>query len=212
MANLNREKRRILLVEDDEYDQGLVAFKLQEYKLTFSSDFDEGLSLARLGYFDLYMLDNWLPGGSGIGLCRRIREFDPHTPILFYSAAAYDRDIEAALRAGAQAYFVKPVNHDNLEQMVARLTSRTGVRDSEALLAEIAIVREELATQFNKHVERMESAKEKRLRAKEKLLRDKALIAFIAAGGTRGEFARQWPSVLIQEVRGQQNSDAASDH
>ncbi|HEU0185694.1 MAG TPA: hypothetical protein VFS27_10305, partial [Blastocatellia bacterium] len=123
------------------------------------------------------------------------------TPILFYSAAAYDRDIAEALRAGAQAYLVKPVDLDNLEQMIERMTGRTGVRDSEAWLAEIAVVREELTTQFYKRVERMESAKEKRLRAKEKILREIAQRAFLDAGGTRGEFARGWPSVFIEEVR-----------
>src|SRR5262249_5781742 len=91
--------------------------------LTFARDFNGGLRLARRGYFDLYILDNWLPDGSGIGLCRNIREFDPHTPILFYSAAAYEYDIQEALRSGAQAYLVKPVKFDDLERAVARLTS-----------------------------------------------------------------------------------------
>jgi len=58
---------------------------LEELKLTFAGAFDDWLRLARQGYFDLYILDNWLPDGSGIGLRRAIREFDPHTPILFYS-------------------------------------------------------------------------------------------------------------------------------
>jgi hypothetical protein len=88
----------------------------------------------------------------------------------------------------------------NLTERVSLIT-RTGVRDSEAWLAEIAVVREELATRFNKHVERMESAKEKRLRAKEKLMRLNAEKAFLSAGGTRGEFARLWPSVFTEEVR-----------
>jgi DNA-binding response OmpR family regulator len=207
MTNLNRKRKHILLVEDMDDDREIVQIQLREYKITHAHDFDEGLRMARQGYFDLYMLDNWLPGGSGIRLCRRIREFDPHTPILFYSAAAYERDIEEALRAGAQAYLVKPVNLDNLEQMVARLTCRTSVKDSEAWLAEIAVVREELATRFNKHVERMEKAKEKRLRAKEKLMRRKAEEVFLAAGGTRGEFARNWPSVFTEEVRSRRDSE-----
>jgi two-component system, NarL family, response regulator DevR len=68
-------------------------------------------------------LDNWLPDGTGVELCRLIREFDPHNPILFYSAAGYARDIEDALSAGAQAYLVKPVSLDELKQAVAQLTS-----------------------------------------------------------------------------------------
>jgi DNA-binding response OmpR family regulator len=111
------------MVEDHEDDWDIVAFNLREYSLAFARDFDEGLRLAWRRCFDLYILDNWLPDGSGIGLCRLIREFDPRTPILFYSAAAYARDIWEALRAGAQEYLVKPVSPDSLAQTVARLTS-----------------------------------------------------------------------------------------
>jgi DNA-binding response OmpR family regulator len=33
----------------------------------------------------LYLLDLWLPGGSGLELCRRIRAVDQQTPILFFT-------------------------------------------------------------------------------------------------------------------------------
>jgi CheY-like chemotaxis protein len=123
MVNSNRERKRILLVEDQEDAWEIAAYNLVEHALFYARDFDEGLLAARRGYFDLYILDNWLPDGSGVGLCRAIREFDPHTPILFYSAAAYERDIEDALRAGAQDYLIKPVIPDELKQAVARLIS-----------------------------------------------------------------------------------------
>jgi DNA-binding response OmpR family regulator len=199
-ANSNGKIKRILMVEDQEDAWEMVAFKLPEYELTFARDFDEGLRLARRRYFDLYILDNWLPGGFGIGLCRLIREFDPHTPILFYSAAAYARDIGEALRSGAQAYLVKPVIPNDLEQAVTRLISRDP-KDSVAWRAEIAAIREELAIRRTENVELKASAREKRLRAEEKLMRLKAERAFLDAGGTRGEFARRWPSVFIDEVR-----------
>lgn len=81
------------------------------------------MRLAQHQDFDLYILDNWLPDKSGVELCRAIRAFDLYTPILFYSAAAYERDIEEAIRAGAQDYLVKPVSLDKLRQAVAQLIS-----------------------------------------------------------------------------------------
>jgi DNA-binding response OmpR family regulator len=123
MANSSIGRKRILMVEDHEDDWDIVAFNLREYSLAFARDFDEGLRLAWRRCFDLYILDNWLPDGSGIGLCRIIRDFDHRTPILFYSAAAYEGDIQEALRSGAQAYLVKPVSLDDLERTVVRLIS-----------------------------------------------------------------------------------------
>jgi DNA-binding response OmpR family regulator len=123
MANLDKEKKRILLVEDEEDAKELVAFTLTEYTLVCAGDFREGMRLARREHFDLYILDSWLPDRSGFELCRRIREFNQRTPILFCSAAAYARDIREAIRAGAQEYLVKPVIPDELRQVVARLIS-----------------------------------------------------------------------------------------
>src|SRR5262245_1635260 len=195
MMNSNRERKRILLVEDEEDARELAALTLAEYTLICARGFDEGLFAARRGYFDLYILDNWLPSGSGVEMCRLIREFDPHTPILFCSAAAYVRDIREAFHAGASDYLVKPVLPDELRQAVAQLLSVPPVTAFEARRAESAAVREELAIRQTENIERIERAKKKYLHARVKTIRLKAEMAFLKAGGTRGAFAREWLSV-----------------
>jgi len=201
MATPHLDRKRILLVEDHIDNWGLVELNLAEYMVICASDFNEGLRLARQRYFDLYILDNWLPDRSGVELCRLIREFDPHTPILFYSAAGYARDTLEAMRAGAQGYIVKPVSFCELRQAVTQLISVTGEKGFDARRAEIAAIREELAIRRMENAERIEKAKEKRLRSEKKALRLKAQMAFLSAGGARGDFARQWPSVFIEEAR-----------
>jgi CheY-like chemotaxis protein len=47
----------------------------------------QALSMIQTERFDLYLLDGWLPGLDGFELCRQLRAFDPHTPILFFSGA-----------------------------------------------------------------------------------------------------------------------------
>jgi DNA-binding response OmpR family regulator len=202
MVNSNRERKRILLVEDQEDAWEIAAYNLGEYALFYAHDFDEGLLAARRSYFDLYILDSWLPDGSGVGLCRAIREFDPHTPILFYTAAAYERDIEDALRAGAQDYLIKPVIPDELKQAVARLISVAPETAFEARRVEIAAIREELAIRRTENIELIERAKKKYLYARVKAIRLRAEMAFLAAGGTRGAFAREWLPVFLEELCG----------
>jgi DNA-binding response OmpR family regulator len=209
MVNSNRERKRILLVEDNQDAREIVAFNLEEYTVICACDFAEGLRLARRGYFDIYILDNWIPGGSGLELCRRIREFDPHTPILFYSACAYSHDLQAAFSAGAQKYLVKPVRFRDMTRTVDQLISVQSEKAFEARRAESVAIREELAIRRMETAELKEKAKAKHLRAEEKALRLKAEMAYLAAGGTRGDFAREWPSVFTEKVRGQRRSNTA---
>jgi DNA-binding response OmpR family regulator len=125
MSTLSRT--RILITEDDPDTRALLEFLLDGagHDVTSTSSFEEALSAARVGTFDLYLLDNWLATASGIELCERLREFDGRTPILFCSGAAYEKDKENALRAGAQGYLVKPVDSDVLIAEVSRLIAGT---------------------------------------------------------------------------------------
>jgi DNA-binding response OmpR family regulator len=115
----------ILYVEDDEDTRELVTYVLAQrhYKVTLAANADDALMLARTRNFDLYVIDNWMSGGSGVDLCKKLREFDTWTPILFYSGAAFERDKQEAFAAGAQGYLVKPTGPDDLIAEVSRIVS-----------------------------------------------------------------------------------------
>src|ERR1700750_203974 len=114
---------QILVTEDHADTRELLAFVLAQTncKGILADNTDQALYLAQTNSFDLYLLDNWIVGGSGIVLCKKLRELDSTTPILFYSGAAYERDKQEAFASGAQAYLVKPVDIDELVETVRRL-------------------------------------------------------------------------------------------
>lgn len=115
--------RRILYIEDHEDTRELVTLLLAQksYEVITGATIETGVELAGAGEFDLYLLDSWLPDGSGLELCKQIRQFDKTTPIIFYSAAAYATDSDLALKCGAQAYLVKPSQPSELCDLVTRL-------------------------------------------------------------------------------------------
>ena len=106
----------ILCIDDDLDTCELIAFSLTRsgYQVEKAHSVGEALSKARQEQFVLYSIDSRLPDGSGVDLCKHIRQFDPHTPILFFSAAAFPDEIQSAMSAGAQAYLVKPTDLDEL--------------------------------------------------------------------------------------------------
>ena len=105
-------KSKILLVEDHEDTSDLMVLLLNQlnYDVVTTTSVAEALSLAESANFDLFVLDSLLTDGTGTELCKRIRQRDSSTPILFYSARAYEQDKDEALLAGAQKYLVKPVD------------------------------------------------------------------------------------------------------
>jgi two-component system OmpR family response regulator len=114
---------RVLYIEDHDDTRELVTLVLEQksYEVVTGSTIQSGVDLAQSQDFDLYLLDSWLPDGSGLDLCRQIREFDKATPIVFYSAAAYEMDRNEALDSGAQAYLVKPSPPSELCSLVTSL-------------------------------------------------------------------------------------------
>ena len=114
---------RVLYIEDHEDTRELVTLVLEQrsYEVVTGATIETGVALAGSQQFDLYLLDSWLPDGSGLDLCRQIREFDKATPILFYSAAAYEIDRAEAIESGAQAYLVKPSQPSELAHLVTSL-------------------------------------------------------------------------------------------
>ena len=116
---------RVLFIEDDADTRELVSFVLrrENYEVVLAADSKEALSAAVEMSFELYLIDNWLPGESGVDLCKRLRQFDRRTPILFYSGAAYEQDKRAAFAAGAQGYLTKPIELGELVEEVSHLIS-----------------------------------------------------------------------------------------
>jgi len=118
-----RPTRRVLCVEDDEETCNMLCglLGLINCETMTAANTKDALEKIATERFDLYLLDNWLPGGSGVELCRKIRETDSSTPIVFYSGAALDSEREEALAAGAQAYLIKPLDVAALVETIKNL-------------------------------------------------------------------------------------------
>ena len=114
-------RRRILCIEDDADTCELLAAWLGLYncQVTSAPTMARGVELAQQETFDLYLIDSRLPDGTGVEVCNRIRIFDPHTPILFWSGD--DDGDNHAYVAGAQAFIAKPIDPDPFMKTVERL-------------------------------------------------------------------------------------------
>ncbi len=117
-------KKRILVVEDNQDLRELITQMLisQDYDVLGAKSGEEALDLIRLQRFDLILLDQMLPGMSGMGILKHLRSAKDcqlkNLPVVMVSAKALIDDIDAALLAGASAYLVKPFRSESLKATI----------------------------------------------------------------------------------------------
>ena len=118
---------RILCTDDDADTREMLTILLESfgYEVVCPADSTLALELMRGLHFDLCLVDNWMPGLSGLDLTLKIREFNKTVPILFYSGAVQGNSRQQALDAGAQGYLFKPVDPDELIQTINGLIDKS---------------------------------------------------------------------------------------
>ena len=119
--NKTSSLKRVLCVEDDRDTCEILRFVMTEYEFTAVHSVAEAEELIASTSFDLYVLDNWLPDGSGTELCEKIRQTKAITPIIFTSAISQRHEVDRAMEAGATRYLVKPYEPETLIQAVKEL-------------------------------------------------------------------------------------------
>jgi CheY-like chemotaxis protein len=116
-------KGNILYAEDHDDTREMMVYLLESagFQVTAVNTGEKTYELARQNHYDLILLNHTFPDMSGVSTCVAIRESDPHIPILFYSTRAFRKEIDQAMKAGASAYLVKPVDLLNVAECAARL-------------------------------------------------------------------------------------------
>ena len=113
----------ILLVDDEKKYCEVVGELLEAYGFEVLYAYDAGDALFRLkaSMPDLILMDVMMPEVDGLTLIGRLRISDEwaRVPILVVSAKSQDRDREAALGAGANAFLPKPFTEEKLRNAIA---------------------------------------------------------------------------------------------
>jgi two-component system nitrate/nitrite response regulator NarL len=115
---------RLLVVDDHTlFRRGLVALLATEADLVVAgeaADAGEAARRARELQPDVILLDNHLPGVTGIAALAGLKEAAPTARVLMLTVSEDESDLSAALRAGAQGYVLKTIDGDMLAQAVRR--------------------------------------------------------------------------------------------
>lgn len=115
---------RILVVDDHTlFRRGLSALLARDPQLQVVGDAgDAGEAIRRAHDLqpDVVLLDNHLPGVTGVDAIGSLREAAPQARILMLTVSEDEHDLAAALRAGASGYLLKTIEGDALGDSLRR--------------------------------------------------------------------------------------------
>ena len=117
----------ILIVDDDHEIRSLLSRYLEEqgFRVSTASDLRGCNDALNRRNPDLLVLDVMLPDGSGLDLCRDLRNRRPRVPVILLTALKEDIDRILGLEIGADDYLGKPFNPRELAARIRAVLRRT---------------------------------------------------------------------------------------
>ena len=130
------EGARVLLVDDDVRNIYALTALLDEagLRVTPARDGKEAIACFQREPFDLILMDMAMPNMDGYTATRTLKEEHAcHIPVIALTAHAMKGDREKCITAGADDYLAKPVNRQELLDMLERWLEAAGGRHDAAL-------------------------------------------------------------------------------
>ena len=130
---------RVFLVDDHEIvRRGLAALLETSEELSVvgdAGDFESAIKLFATiaDEVDVAVLDVRLPDGSGVELCRELRDIKPELHCLMLTSFADDEAFDAALTAGAKGYVLKDVRSNDLVAAIRTVATGTSLFDPDTV-------------------------------------------------------------------------------
>ena len=123
-----KNKKRILLVEDEAHLAFTLDFNLQQEGFETTPAVNGTVAIEKfesMGPFDVIILDVNLPEQNGFEVLKHIRSKDQSTGILMLTARAADADRLNGFKMGADDYITKPFHLEELLMRVKRMADRS---------------------------------------------------------------------------------------
>lgn len=117
---------RLLLAEDEEAmaDAVVAYLEYHHYEVDWAGNGTDALETARMGSYDVLILDIMMPGMDGLTVLRTLRAEGNTTPVLLLTAKGEIRDKVAGFESGSDDYLTKPFALEELRVRIDALTRR----------------------------------------------------------------------------------------
>ncbi|GAB4363578.1 MAG: sigma 54-interacting transcriptional regulator [Calditrichia bacterium] len=134
----------ILIIDDEAAQlQSLKSFLTRRgYQVFTATDGPSGYEIAQKHTIDLVITDYRMPEWNGFVVLRKIKELNPDIDIVVMTAYGSIEDAVEIMKAGAYDYLTKPIELDDLENLIKR------VQEKRLLIAENRLLKQQLQERF----------------------------------------------------------------
>ena len=118
---------RILICDDDPIVHQSLSLYLdnEEFLHDSAHDGQQALDMIRAEHYDLMLLDQMMPGMTGMEVCQAVRR-ESQLPIIMLTARGEEIDRILGLEMGADDYIVKPFSPREVVSRIKAVLRRTG--------------------------------------------------------------------------------------
>ena len=113
-------RKKVLVVDDEKNQRDIYRLILEDasYEVTTAQSGEQALRLMRENGFDLVLTDYKMTGMDGISLLSELLKEDPSIIVVMMTAHGSVDSVKEALRGGAFEYLEKPIDREQLLQVV----------------------------------------------------------------------------------------------
>ncbi|SEJ44084.1 response regulator [Paraburkholderia diazotrophica] len=177
---------RVLVVDDHTlFRRGVTALLRADSRFEVvaeAGDAGEAYRRAAETQPDIILLDNHLPGVSGVDALPGLLEAAPHARVLMLTVSEDESDLSAALRGGARGYLLKTVDSDVMAAAIVRTMAGESTVSPE--------MTSKLVTAFQSLQGKDEKAASEEDPIHNLSPREEQILAQVAQGRTNKEIAR----------------------
>ncbi|MFW6080036.1 MAG: response regulator, partial [Gemmatimonadota bacterium] len=142
--------KRILWVDDEVelLEPHRMVLDRQGYAVDTTTNGDDALVMLRRRAYDLVLLDERMPGRTGLEVLEELRRAAPHARVVMVTKSEENRTLEQAIGRRVDDYLVKPTSPRQVLSVVKRLLEgpqlrqRQTARDLAARFAELSAARD----------------------------------------------------------------------
>ena len=122
----------LLLWVDDEIEllrAHLLFLEKKGYEVVTVSNGTDAIDMCRTRTFDLILLDEMMPGLSGLETLQKIKELSPATPVVMVTKSEEEDIMNQAIGSKIADYLIKPVNPNQILLSLKKKHSQKGNSD-----------------------------------------------------------------------------------